>query len=229
MANKVLVIAAHPDDEVLGCGATMAKHVNRGDEVHTVILAEGITSRNQSRSRLASRSQLSKLAKDAKKAKEILGVKTLTLYDFPDNQMDSVALLKVIKVIEKHLKQIEPAIVYTHYSGDVNIDHRRIHDAVIAACRPFPAQTVKTLLFFEVPSSTDWNTNSTRMPFAPDWFVDISETLSIKLQALRAYHSEMRPWPHARSYEAVEFLARWRGANMGIEAAEAFVTGRNII
>lgn len=228
-SKNILVVAAHPDDEVLGCGATIAKHVLMGDEVHVVILAEGVTSRDQKRARKKRKLELTNLAKHAKKAKDILGVKSLILYNFPDNQLDSITLLKITKVIEKHLVQIKPEIVYTHHSGDVNIDHRQVHDAVITACRPYPSQTVKTLLFFEVPSSTDWNTPSSRTPFSPDWFVDVTETLLTKTQALEAYRSEMRQWPHSRSYEAVEHLARLRGSSVGVEAAEAFVLGRTII
>ena len=227
--KNVLVIAAHPDDEVLGCGATMARHAKNGDSVHIVILAEGVTSRDEQRDRCVRDGELSELATAARKAKEILGAQTLDLHDFPDNRMDSVDLLDIVKVIETYISRYKPEIVYTHHTGDVNIDHRRIHEAVIAACRPVPSQTVKTLLFFEVPSSTEWQPPGSAPQFAPNWFVDVSATLDIKLEALDAYRSEMRPWPHPRSVEAVEHLARWRGATIGADAAEAFVIGKNIV
>lgn len=229
MGKSILVIAAHPDDEVLGCGATIAQHAKAGDSIHIVILAEGVTSRDEQRDRLRRDEELSVLAKAAFMAKEILGAESLELHDFPDNRMDAVNLLDIVKVIEKHIGRYEPEIIYTHHAGDVNIDHRRIHEAVITACRPIPSQPVKTLLFYEVPSSTEWQTPAFAQPFIPNWFVDISDTLADKMKALAAYHSEMRPWPHARSLEAVEHLARWRGATAGVEAAEAFVLGRNLI
>lgn len=228
MTRNVLVIAAHPDDEVLGCGATIAMHVKMGDEVNVVILAEGATSRDENRDRKRRSKDLSELAQAANEANKILGVRSLTLHDFPDNRMDSVDLLAVIKVVESFIKKYQPEIVYTHHVGDVNIDHRITHEAVVAACRPLPLQPVKTLLFFEVQSSTEWQTLASAPAFNPNWYVDISGTLSIKLKALNAYNSEMRTWPHSRSYKAVEHLARWRGACMGVEASEAFVLGRNL-
>ncbi|NEO93931.1 MAG: PIG-L family deacetylase, partial [Moorea sp. SIO3G5] len=135
---KVLVVAAHPDDEVLGCGATIAKHGKQGDVVHSLILAEGATSRAVNRDRSQWKSQLSALAVAAHKASEILGAASVTLDNFADNRMDGCELLDVIKVVEQAIDQYQPEIVYTHHSGDVNIDHRRIHEAVITACRPVP-------------------------------------------------------------------------------------------
>lgn len=227
--KKVLVVAAHPDDEVLGCGATIAKHTKSGDEVHVVILAEGVTSRDKVRVRKSRSMELSELAKAAHSANEIMGVHSLIMHDFPDNRLDSVDLLDVVKLVEGCLQAIKPDILYTHHAGDVNIDHRRIHDAVITATRPYPGQTVKTLLFFEVQSSTEWQPPGSAPAFIPNWFVDVSSTLALKLNALAAYETEMRPWPHSRSCKAVEHLARWRGSNIGYEAAEAFVVGRQIV
>jgi LmbE family N-acetylglucosaminyl deacetylase len=119
-------------------------------------------------------------------------------------------------------------VVYTHHAGDLNVDHQRVSQAVMTACRPQPGCAVKKIAFFEIPSSTEWQSPSSGPAFAPNWFVDISGTLDTKLKALKAYHGEIRPWPHARSYEAVEHLARWRGATVGCDAAEAFVIGRKI-
>jgi LmbE family N-acetylglucosaminyl deacetylase len=227
--GKVLVIAAHPDDEALGCGAAMAKHAKGGDEVHVVILAEGVTSRDTRRNRKKRGEDLSELAIAADAAGKILGVKSLTLHNFPDNRLDSVDLLKLVKVIESHLELIKPEIIYTHHYGDLNIDHRLTNEAVVTACRPQPLQPVKTLLFFEIPSSTEWRISHAASLFAPNWFVDVSSTLALKLEALRAYGSEMRAWPHSRSIESVEHLAHWRGSCIGVEAAEAFVVGRNLV
>jgi LmbE family N-acetylglucosaminyl deacetylase len=225
---NILVIAAHPDDEVLGCGGTIAKHTQNGDQVHILILAEGATSRNTERDRQLFQAELSALGTAAHQASKILGVNSLSLHDFPDNRMDSCDLLDIIKTIEQAINQYQPQIVYTHHAGDVNIDHQLIHQATVTACRPIPHQTVQTLLFFAIPSSTEWQTSGSALPFIPNWFVDISETLECKLKALKAYESEMRPYPHPRSLEAVEYLARWRGATIGVKAAEAFMLGRHL-
>ncbi|TYQ25769.1 PIG-L deacetylase family protein [Pseudanabaena sp. UWO310] len=226
---NILVVAAHPDDEVLGCGGAIAKHIQQGDKVHILILAEGVTSRKSERNRDDSQAELSALEIVANKASHVLGVSSLSMHDFPDNRMDSCELLDIVKFIEKSIEQYQPQIVYTHHSGDVNIDHRCIHQAVVTACRPIPNHPVHTLLFFEIPSSTEWQTTSSALPFTPNWFVDISETLVLKLEALEAYESEMRSYPHPRSLEAVEYLARWRGATIGVKAAEAFILGRHSI
>lgn len=229
MFNKVLVIAAHPDDEILGCGGTISKHIKNGDEVHIVILAEGMTSRQEKRNREEEAENLSLLSQAAHKAHEIIGSTSLHLHDFPDNRMDSIDLLDIVKVIEDFIKKFEPSIVYTHHVGDVNIDHVIIHKAVVTACRSLPNHPVKTLLFFEVPSSTEWQLPDSAPYFKPNWFVNISDTLDLKLKALKAYNIEMRDWPHPRSNRAVEHLACWRGATIGVDAAEAFILGRNII
>ena len=225
----ILVVAAHPDDEVIGCGATIARHSMSGDEVHVVILAEGVTSRDKIRDRNNSNYELSELAKVARVANEILGVHLLTLHDLPDNRLDSVDLLDLVKLIEDYIQTLKPDILYTHHAGDVNIDHRLIHEAVITATRPQPGQSVKTLLFFEIQSSTEWQPPGSAPIFSPNWFVDVSLTLQIKMKALAAYKSEMRPFPHPRSSEAVAHLARWRGATVGHNAAEAFMLGRQIV
>lgn len=226
--NTVLVIAAHPDDEVLGCGGAIAKHRQQGNPVHILILAEGSTSRSPTRNRADWESELSALSVAAHSASKILGVNSTTLYSFPDNRMDSCDLLDIIKPIEILIDQQQPTTVYTHHAGDVNIDHRRIHNAVVTACRPVPGHSVTSLLFFEIPSSTEWQPPGSAPSFSPNWHVDISETLTLKLEALAAYDSELRQWPHPRSLQAVEHLARWRGASIGVEAAESFILGRNL-
>jgi N-acetylglucosamine malate deacetylase 1 len=226
---NVLVVAAHPDDEVLGCGGTIAKHAREGDRVHVLILAEGATSRDPKRDREQRKSELSALARAAHQASAILGATSLKLHNFPDNRMDSCDLLDIIKVIEGAISQYKPSIIYTHHIGDLNIDHRRTCEAVVTATRPLPDSRIKTLLFFEVPSSTEWQTPHSAPAFSPNWFVDISDTLGAKLKALETYQSEMRPYPHPRSCVAIEHLARWRGATVGVEAAEAFILGRNLV
>lgn len=229
MATKVAVIAAHPDDEILGCGGTIAHHIQNGDQVFVMIMAEGLTSRDCHRDQFGKTEELSELAKSAHVANCIVGTTSLTLKNLPDNRMDSMDRLDVVKLVEEFLQEHRPAIVYTHHSGDVNIDHRIIHEAVVTACRPMPGGEVTTLLFFEIASSTEWQTPGSAPPFSPNWFVDVSGELAKKTDALRAYHSEMRDWPHVRSIEAVTHLAKWRGASIGVDAAEAFVLGRHIV
>jgi N-acetylglucosamine malate deacetylase 1 len=138
-------------------------------------------------------------------------------------------LLDVVKKIEAFIQRYQPSTVFTHHAGDVNIDHQVVHHAVVTACRPLPGHSVKELLFFEVPSSTEWRPTSSAEPFIPNWFVDISTTLAKKLQALEGYGSELRAFPHPRSLKAVSALATWRGATVGVEAAEAFVLGRKLV
>jgi len=229
MAKTILVVAAHPDDEILGCGATMAKHIQQGDQVHVWILAEGLTSRELVRNRNQHLDQLSELAQAAHAANSVLGVTSLNLHDFPDNRMDSLDRLDVVKKVEELVQLHKPNIVYTHHIGDVNIDHRCIHQAVVTACRPIPGNhLVEQILYFEICSSTEWQTAGSAPAFVPNWFVDVSSTIELKLKSLEAYAGEMRPWPHARSIKAVEHLARWRGASIGTDAAEAFILGRKI-
>ncbi|MCK4650922.1 PIG-L family deacetylase [Candidatus Babeliales bacterium] len=223
--EKVLVIAAHPDDEILGCGGTVAKHAKNGDIVNVVIIAEGVTSRYEKINIKKREKELSELSKSSHKANEILGVSSLKLFDFPDNKMDSIIRLDLIKKIEGCIDKFEPSIVYTHHFGDLNVDHRRVHEAVVTSCRPIPGHSVKRILFFEVASSTEWNPSTL---FSPNWFVDISGTLDCKLKALEAYKTEIRDFPHSRSFKALKSLAEWRGASVGLFAAEAFILGRNL-
>jgi LmbE family N-acetylglucosaminyl deacetylase len=225
---NILIVVAHPDDEVLGCGGSIAKWSRDNSEVHVLIMAEGATSRDKSRDRVAYQNELSHLAQSAKKAGEILGVQSVDLQDFPDNRMDSMDMLDVVKSVEEIIEKLQPEVVVTHHAGDLNIDHQIIHQAVITACRPQPEQTVKRILTFEVPSATEWISSTYVSPFTPNWFEDISDTLELKIKALEAYESEMREWPHARSIKALEHLARWRGASVGAEAAEAFMLEREL-
>jgi Uncharacterized proteins, LmbE homologs len=165
----------------------------------------------------------------AREACRILGCASVEALGLPDNRMDGLDMLDVVKLIEEKVAQHKPSTILTHHAGDVNVDHRVVHQAVLAACRPQPGHSVETLLFFEVPSSTEWSPPGSAPAFTPNWFVDISGQLSAKLAALRAYDSELRPFPHPRSIEAVEALAKWRGATAGFAAGEAFILGRRLI
>ena len=221
---RVLVVAAHPDDDVLGCGGAIARHVSAGDEVAIVFLADGVTSRERD----DAADELTRRRASALRAAQILGVEDVSFGELPDNRMDSVALLDVVKIVEEHARRLRPTVVYAHSPVDLNVDHRRAHEAVITACRPQSGDSARTILSFEVPSSTHWRSPSASVPFAPNWFVDVSDFLETKLEALAAYEEELRPWPHPRSIEGVRHLARWHGAGIGVQAAEAFCLERHV-
>lgn len=219
--TKVLVIAAHADDEALGCGGTMAKHSAQGDSVHVAFLADGVTSRG-------TEDGLDQRNEAAENAAKALGAQKPYLLGFPDNKMDGMPLLDIVQKLEELIGDIKPDVIYTHHAGDLNVDHRITHQAVMTACRPMPGTNVQEIYCFEVLSSTEWATPNAANYFIPDYYVDITSTLKAKQAALKCYEAEMRPFPHARSYEAVDALARTRGVHMGVEAAEAFVTARRI-
>jgi LmbE family N-acetylglucosaminyl deacetylase len=227
MNRTIVIIAAHPDDEVLGCGGTIARLADEGAAIHIAFLADGVFSRAGDTD--AQQAELAARHAAAQKACGILGAQSVYFGEFPDNRMDTVALLDIIKPIEALLAKYRPDTVFTHHAGDVNIDHRRTHEAVVTACRPQHGHPVKTLLCFEVPSSTEWQLPGSAPAFAPNWFVDISTTLDRKLAALEAYAEELRAWPHPRSLQGVEHLAHWRGAIVGVDAAEAFMLGRQLV
>jgi len=227
--ENVLVVAAHPDDEVLGCGGTIARLSQAGVNVDVLLIADG----EKSRLRNNKLSEMNSLILDrqhaAEQARSILGCRSVECLDFPDNALDTVAMLDVVKAVENRVEKFRPNLVFTHHPSDVNIDHRIVHEAVTVACRQVPGFSVKELLFFEVMSSTEWRPVGKGINFQPNYFVDISSTIEVKKRALLAYDSEMRDFPHPRSLLASEALATWRGATVGVIAAEAFVLGRRVI
>jgi LmbE family N-acetylglucosaminyl deacetylase len=229
MSMRVLVVAAHPDDEILGCGGTIARHAEAGDDVDILILAEGITSRDDARDQVARHHDLEKLHETARRAAVILGAREPRLRRLPDNRLDQVPLIEVAKIIEAIIAERRPEIVYTHHGGDLNIDHRVVHQSVLAACRPLPGASVRSVFTFETVSSTEWGSDALGEAFRPHRFVDITRQLHRKRAALDCYRSEMRAFPHARSVEAIESLARWRGSSAGLDAAEAFMVVREVV
>ena len=228
MGHKILVVSAHPDDEILGVGGAILRHVAEGDSVRVMILAEGITSRGTRRDVSKDELDLSRLREASRKVAEYMGIDKLTLCGFPDNRMDGVELLDIIKRVEMEMEEFCPDTVYTHHTGDVNVDHQVTHRAVITACRSMPGATVCQLLFFETLSSTEWQVPMQGCSFLPNWYVDIHEYLARKLEALHFYETEMREYPHPRSYEGVSILAKMRGQAVGVNAAEAFMLGRKV-
>ena len=221
--GAILVVVAHPDDEVLGCGGTIARWAAAGRDVHVLILADGEGARPGACGESIKMRQVA-----AEEANAILGSRSVTLHSLPDNRMDSMELLDVVRLVEESILQHRPKVVLTHHAGDVNVDHRITHEAVLTACRPQPGHTTQTLLYFEVPSSTEWRPAASGLSFLPNWFVDISAALERKLLALQAYKAELRDYPHPRSLKGIEALAHWRGATVGVPCAEAFMLGRRI-
>ena len=225
--EQILVVTAHPDDEVLGCGGTIARLAQEGYDVCIAILGEGITSRYQQREQ-ADQALIEALHARVRQVAELLVAKDLFLYDLPDNRFDTVPLLDVIKIIEELVERLQPQVIYTHHGGDLNIDHVVVHRAVLTATRPVAGCPVGEIYAFEVPSSTEWAFGQFQPAFRPNVFVDISNTLETKIQAMQLYESEARPFPHPRSPEALRAIARRWGSVVGVEAAEAFELIRTV-
>ena len=218
--KKILVIAAHPDDEILGVGGVIAKHVSEGDSVFICILSEGATARYSSEN-------VTTLKEYATHASEILGVKKLYFSSMPDQKLDTLPLLEVTQTIEQYIKDISPHIIYTHHSGDINKDHRIVFDATMVAARPTPDNKVKKIYCYETPSSTEWGPSSIK-PFKPNVYVDIEKFIDVKLKAMEAYTSELRDYPHPRSIEALRIISQYRGIEVGLRNAEAFMLMREL-
>ena len=224
---KILVIAAHPDDEVLGCGGTIARMSNEGHNISIAILGEGITSRYFHRED-ADKKMVQDLHEHSHQVAKMLGSNDLQMFDLPDNRFDTVPLLDIVKIIEGHIEKINPDYVYTHHFSDLNFDHVLTNRATLIATRPLENSSVKTVLSYEVPSSTEWAFQTTRLGFQPNVFVDVTKTLDTKIEAMKIYDGENREFPHPRSSESLRAIAcRW-GSVSGLKAAEAFELIRHI-
>ena len=221
--NTSLVIAAHPDDEVLGCGGTIAKLASRGEEVHILILATGLTSRvgfDLEKSPDALKTHLER----TRKAGALLGAKKVNFAGFPDQKMDTLPLLAITKRIEAEIESITPQTIFTHHGGDLNLDHVITFRATLTAARPMAGNMVRAVYAYEVPSSTEWAFQKFEPKFQPNLFHDIAETLPKKIKAMQIYESETREFPHPRSPEALEAVAKRWGSACGLKAAEALET-----
>jgi LmbE family N-acetylglucosaminyl deacetylase len=229
--KKILIVVAHPDDELLGLGATMNRLINEFSiSTHLVILGEGITSRSDRRDPAKWEMELALHKCNIKKAQESIGYSTVSIFDFPDNRFDSVPLLDIVKVIEKEKLEFKPDVIFTHHGGDLNIDHQRVFESVITACRPMKNETVKTIITFETPSGTEWRASTDPRHFIPNLFVIVSEeNLQAKINGMESYEFEKRSYPHPRSPEALRIQAQRWGIVVGAELAEAFVIVRNIV
>jgi LmbE family N-acetylglucosaminyl deacetylase len=222
MTRKVAAIFAHPDDEVLGAGGALALHGAVGDDIRIALLATGLAARGT-----APADDLEHLRAQAEAAAKCLGAGPVTFHDFPDNAMDTVPLIEIVRAVEAFLDDFPADIIYTHHGGDLNIDHRITRDAVLTACRPIPGARPIEIFACEVNSSTEWAAPP-HPAFAPSDFLDIANVLEAKVAALECYTGEIRDWPHPRSSEGVRALARWRGSQCGREAAEAYELVRRV-
>lgn len=228
--KKIMIVVAHPDDEILGLGATMHRLIKQYKvKTKVLILGEGITSRSDKRSTEDWKDELSIHKKNIKSAQKAIGYQNLSVYDLPDNRFDSVDLLDIIKIIENEKQKFNPDIIFTHHGGDLNIDHRRTFEAVITATRPMESENVKTIICFETPSGTEWRASTDPFNFIPNLFIEISkDDLKAKIKAMESYEFEKRKYPHPRSPEALEVLAKRWGVSCGKKYAEAFCLIRNV-
>ena len=219
--TRVLVIAAHPDDEVLGMGGTIAVHTGRGDVVRVLVVTDGSSTQYPGDAETRSRKE-----DEAVRAAEELGVKDYVHLDLPDMRLDTLAHVEVNAVVEEHVGELSPEVVYTP-QPDVNRDHRVLFDSVAVATRPTPGQPVRRLLTYAPTSSTEWTPAATNW-FVPNWYVDITETLERKVAAFAQYETERREYPHPRSERAIRAAASFHGSSCGCEYAEPFVLVRGL-
>ena len=218
---NILVIAAHPDDEVLGCGGAIIKHAKEGDKVCICILTDGTKTRYP-------KSMAKQLKKEALKCAKMLGISKVIFKSLPNQLLDTVAITDVIKTIEKVIDETKPDIVYTHAKNDLNRDHRLVYEATLVATRPIPGNKIKKVLSYFVPSSSEHNDTEQENQFIPNVFLNIKNEIDIKIKAVSCYRTEIRPYPHPRSPEAMRVYAKYWGIRVGIEYAEPFRLIREI-
>lgn len=227
--KTVLIVAAHPDDEILGVGATAARHAAEGDAVYAMILGEGQTSRGSHRED-TDRETVELLHKNTLESAKAIGFRDVFFADFPDNRFDEVDLLDIVKVVEGRIRDLKPQIVYTHYSGDLNVDHQYTARAVLTATRPIGDYCVEEIYAFETLSSSEWNFDHTlQTAFRPNVFVDITDYYVQKEAAMKCYVSELCEFPHPRSLTGMDVLSKTRGMAAGMQRAEAFMLIRKTI
>ncbi len=218
---KVVILAAHPDDEILGAGATLAQHARNGDAVHAVVMVEGATSRYEVAMRDA-------LEAAGRKAAQVIGMQSIRFERFADQRLDTVPLVEVTQRMEGILEELDPEVVYTHFPGDVNADHGVVARAAWTACRPYRFPRLHRFAAFETPSSTEWGWPLAGDTFAPNLYVGVESTLETKVAALECYDSELRDYPHPRSARAIRERAAYWGSHVGRQAVEPFMVLREI-
>lgn len=219
--TRVVVLGAHPDDEILGAGGTLVRHVNDGHEVHAIVVADGASSR-------APDEMMVTLEQDATRAAKLIGFASLRLQSLPDQRLDTVPFIELTQIIESLLDEIRPHVVYTHFPGDVNVDHGLVARATWTACRPYARSQLRRFAVFETPSSTEWAWPLNESGLQPNLFVDISETLDTKIAAMECYQSELRDYPHPRSSRSLRERAAYWGSQVGRLAVEPFRILRDV-
>lgn len=228
--KKIMIVVAHPDDELLGLGATMNKLISESNVIiHVVILGEGITSRSDNRDTGKWEKELELHRNNIYEAQKCIGYHSVSIHQLADNRFDSVNLLDIIKIVEKEKEQFQPDIIFTHHGGDLNIDHQRTFEAVITCTRPMENEKVKTIIAFETPSGTEWRASTDPKHFIPNLFFEVSEdNINAKIRGMENYELEKRKYPHPRSPEALKIQAQRWGIVVGKKFAEAFVLIRQI-
>jgi len=218
---NVLIVAAHPDDELLGAGGTAMAHARRGDCVQAAVLCEGASVRYEA-------TWSDEVSRQSKRAAQILELSPPILRALPEQRLETLPLGDIVREVEGLVKRYQPEIVYTHFGGDMNRDHRIVSEAVLVATRPCAAPSVREVLMFETPSTTEWGSPHLLPPFQPALFVDISPYMESKIAAFECYSREVREWPHPRSPESLRVRAAYWGGCICRPAAEAFAIVRMI-
>lgn len=221
---KILIIAPHPDDEVLGCGGTIKKYVSRGNEIFLCIVTKAYTP-DWSGDFIKNREEEIKCAKNS------LGIKEVVFLGLPTVKLDTVPQKELNDSISECIKNINPDIVFVPFHGDINKDHKLVSEATLVAVRPKPGLSVKKVYCYEVLSETEWAKPAQKIEdvFIPNFYEDISDYLNDKLKAMECYKSELKDYPHPRSLEGIKVLAQKRGTECGTKAAEAFILLREVV
>ncbi len=220
--RRMVIFAAHPDDEVLGCGATAARLAREGHVVIPVVVCENASVRYGGEMK-------QNLEKWARSCADILGIADPVFLGLPDQRLDKYSALEMAQTLEQVIVDLQPEVVFTHHGGDINKDHRVVFEATMVATRPLPASRVQTVYTYETISSTEWATTGFYASFLPNTFFNVSETLELKIEAFGQYLSEVRDFPHPRSLEGIRVRARDWGARVGVPAAEAFQLVRSLV
>ncbi len=224
--KKLLVVAAHPDDELLGCGGTLFYYKKLGYKIKIIFLSDGESSRNISQEK--KKNLILKRENQAKKVCKLCKFNPPIFGKFPDNKLDSIDLLQIVKFIEKEIKKFSPEIIFTHNEEDLNIDHKIACKAVVTATRPSTKTFVRSIYCFETPSSTENNFSKIKVQFNPNLYIDVSKFIEKKIKYLKIYKNEIRKYPHSRSLKSIKILAKYRGTQIGAKYAEAFYILREL-
>jgi len=225
--KKIMLIAAHPDDELLGSAGTLLYYKKKGYEIKIIFLSDGESSRGGVEKKKI-KNLILKRKIQAIKVSKLCKFKEPSFAEFPDNHLDSIPLINIVKFIEKEIKEYKPTIIITHNENDLNIDHQLVFKAVVTATRPSTKTFVDAIYCFETPSSTENNFSKLKASFNPNLFFDITKYINTKIKLLKVYKKELRPYPHARSLRGIKILAKYRGTQIGVKYAEAFYVLRQL-